>query len=329
MSRASITLDVMLKCVGDDSKDPLTVVESGSSLDVAQGLVVLASSAISTWSVQGGAQTLEGEATDEEGPEQVVLSLSSEGCTIVKSQLMDYILWGRELEAMSLLTFVTDTYKESLSESHHTHEQQSSTETNDERTVHVLSNVQFYYECKDAAQRTDGGIREEPGLDDNAQEEADDNDGSVDANSLDGDWSEVARHLETWRAAMESTHQIPKEGDVIADMDIGGVASVGARGGEDETDVRTVFATGQASNASTLIGVNAAELNTDQLCAFNLVVNHLEETLVRHAPDQLLMQLMGKGGTGKSEINNQQISAIKENTQGIDAVLGMQEVPNH
>ncbi len=49
-------------------------------------------------------------------------------------------------------------------------------------------------------------------------------------------------------------------------------------------------------------------LNEEQLRAHNMIENHLKATLSGHKPPQLLMMVLGQGGTGKTLL----INAISE-----------------
>lgn len=72
-----------------------------------------------------------------------------------------------------------------------------------------------------------------------------------------------------------------------------GVTHIGDKGGK---------ATAPEMDASAPISpeVGQSELRPDQCRAFDIIIWHLDETLTGNDPPQLLMQIQGEGGMGKS-----------------------------
>ncbi|KAI0728096.1 hypothetical protein C8Q72DRAFT_780541, partial [Fomitopsis betulina] len=51
-----------------------------------------------------------------------------------------------------------------------------------------------------------------------------------------------------------------------------------------------------------LDALNPADLLLDQRRAYNIITSHLDHTLAGESPRQLLMIMVGEGGTGKSRV---------------------------
>lgn len=106
------------------------------------------------------------------------------------------------------------------------------------------------------------------------------------------------RHLEEWRTRMASlvaeyssptrtAQENPDGGDVFPML-----------GADDEA---TVLATPMMSEQP-LDALNPADLLLDQRRAYNIITSHLDHTLAGESPRQLLMIMVGEGGTGKSRV---------------------------
>ena len=58
----------------------------------------------------------------------------------------------------------------------------------------------------------------------------------------------------------------------------------------------------QTTSNHTLLAASLSELLPDQSCAVDLICQHLQDTVNGQHRAQLLMQIQGEGGTGKSKV---------------------------
>lgn len=123
--------------------------------------------------------------------------------------------------------------------------------------------------------------------------------------------------LQKWQTAMVDERNEEKD-DVIPGpaSDFGDVAMIdGLHEDDDEGHISYI----QPSIQEHLSPVDPSCLLKDQRRAYDIINWHLSETLAGHKPPQLLMQIPGEGGVGKSKT----IQTITENfrSQGVESIL--------